>query len=83
VVALTADAGELLWEAEIGGPSYLSPSIAGSAIYIVSEADGLMTAFDWSTGGLLWQYRTGDQGDWRSSGHERHTGTQLAGRMSA
>jgi outer membrane protein assembly factor BamB len=55
------------WETNIGGPAYSSPSYADGVIYVVTEAGGLLYAFDAQTGTELWRYQTGQQGDWRAS----------------
>jgi outer membrane protein assembly factor BamB len=55
------------WSVNIGGPAYSSPSYADGVVYVVTEAGGLLYAFDAKTGEELWQFVTGTQGDWRSS----------------
>ncbi len=57
----------LVWDVNIGGPAYSSPSYADGVVYVVTEAGGLLYAFDAVTGSELWRYVTGAQGDWRSS----------------
>lgn len=56
-----------LWTVNIGGPAYSSPSYADGVIYVVTEAGGLLHAFDAESGAELWRYQTGEQGDWRAS----------------
>jgi eukaryotic-like serine/threonine-protein kinase len=55
------------WSVNIGGPAYSSPSYADGMVYVVTEAGGLLYAFDAETGEELWRYQTGEQGDWRAS----------------
>jgi eukaryotic-like serine/threonine-protein kinase len=55
------------WSVNIGGPAYSSPSYADGVVYVVTEASGLLYAFEGETGEKLWQFVTGTQGDWRSS----------------
>lgn len=57
----------LQWSVNIGGPAYSSPSYSDGVVYVVTEAGGLLYAFDAMTGEALWRYVTGTQGDWRAS----------------
>jgi outer membrane protein assembly factor BamB len=56
VYALSASAGQLLWQFTAGGPVDSAPAYARGRI-VFGSSDGCVYCLDAATGGLLWRYR--------------------------
>lgn len=55
--AISAETGELAWEAKLSAVAFAAPAVAANAVIIKTE-DGHVAAFDSATGTLKWSYQT-------------------------
>lgn len=63
VYAVSADSGELRWQAFTGGAIYVAPAIAEGRLF-VGSADGRVYAFEAATGRPLWRFRAAPADRW-------------------
>jgi alcohol dehydrogenase (cytochrome c) len=61
VNAIDVDSGELKWKFETPEPERGGVTTTESGLGFVGGGDGVLRAFDTSTGAILWQFQTGGQ----------------------
>jgi outer membrane protein assembly factor BamB len=57
--ALRATTGKLIWQRSLGADSNSSPVTSGNNVYVGTHYDGSLDAFNMTTGGMLWNFPTG------------------------
>ena len=57
LLAIDADAGDVVWRAEVGGDRLTRPAATADGVVFTNRVDGVVTAFD-VDGERRWRYRT-------------------------